>query len=275
MEHWNNEQEVSTEDISLRQILETRYLLDIMEKLGIEHIEELRGNTMAQLINDAISRDEGGIIDKGKDIESYIRSQSDILFRIFDIIIKDSRKKLHFGNNVRYHFNDKNAEFIFDLLDLYEENDTNCGALLNGEFNAVEDDFLNEFLYNGFLELARNEKNSLQVVELDKRWRELFNPDLRDILRLLDDLSENVRFYVGEIVPEEKNIEAFKKIKSILRECNDQIVAISKETIVDDEIDLDMDIPIEEIPFIAPLIKLKLRRDRAKKGWEKRKGKQK
>lgn len=272
MEHRNNEQEISMENTSLRQILQMRYLLYIMEKLKIEHCDELKGNTIEQAINDAISRDEDGLIDK--DLESYIRSQSKILFRIFDVIVKDSKEKLCFDNTGKYYFNDKNIEFVSDLLDCYEEKNPNCKALLKGRFEDVEDDFCKEFLYEGFLDLARNEFNSLKIEEIDEIWRKLFNPDYREILKLVEDLKTDVEFYVGDIVPEEKNIEVFRKIKDIIRECNDQIVAISKETIEDSEIDLVKDVPIEEIPFIAPLIELKLRRDRAVKGWEKRKGKQ-
>lgn len=192
---------------------------------------EVKDELIGEAINDAISRDEDGLIDK--DLESYIRSQSKILFRIFDVIVKDSKEKLCFDNTGKYYFNDKNIEFVSDLLDCYEEKNPNCKALLKGRFEDVEDDFCKEFLYEGFLDLARNEFNSLKIEEIDEIWRKLFNPDYREILKLVEDLKTDVEFYVGDIVPEEKNIEVFRKIKDIIRECNDQIVAISKETIED------------------------------------------
>lgn len=236
-----------------------------MEKKDIE-FGKLGGKTTKDKIENALYCDDNiENIPKIIDIEHYIEYQSQVLFKILDKIIKNSRQKLHSKNKNIYEFNDDNIMFFNTLLDLYEMKDKNCINLCAKKYDELDDEFI-ELLHNGWTDLAKNDATMLQLDEVEREWNLLFNPEYKKICDLVEDLRADVIYYVGAICPKDENEELYEMIKSILRKTREFIVEITEDKLEFPEIDIN---EVAESGRQFQEAK-KLKSERAKKGWEKR-----
>lgn len=281
MEQWNE----FGYELSLKKLMELSYTLKVLDERGLD-VDYLKGKNLAEVVKEI---EELELNDMDKDNitnskDNYIKYQKEVLFKILDTIIDDSAKKLSCGNTGRYYFNQDNCEFILRLLDNYQLKVYDYSSIANGEYgrpntkpseyhytykclkNKEYDQLCDsdlDCLYEGLINLAKNEKTNLQIEEVNRAWNLRFKPILKEILDLLEHLTLNIEFCKIAINVEGVNLEKLENIKKILKKCNDELNIMCKEAIQIIELDSgaesepdsdsDLDSNMEELlmePFI-------------------------
>lgn len=110
-------------------------------------------------------------------------------------------------------------------------------GLKNKEYDELYGSF-SDFLYEGLINLAKNEETNLQIEEVNQKWNQLFKPILKEILDLLERLRNNIEFCELAISVEGKNLE---NIKEILKKCNDELNLMCKDAIQITDLDSESD----------------------------------
>lgn len=200
-------------------------------------------------------------------IDNFIQGREDTLFKILKIFIKD-RKKLHNGNKRNYSFNLRNYYFIYTILDLYDSKEKNCRNLYKGRYYEIEEEFM-VFLYEGLLDLAKNEDTNLEVEEAIRGWNNVFNPFYKEICSIVEDLKANVFYYVGAVPENETNEKLFDEIKKKLLDMNMEIIKMTEDKMEFPELDFK-----EMREYMDKQREARQKRsEKAKQGWKQRKDK--
>ena len=241
MERWNNY------DITLSSILETRYLNYIAKETGNEEkMEEyfwegikLQSNSektkIGKFLDDLIIKvtcvGETKYIDK----ENYIKYQKKELFKILDVLIKDSQKRLKYQEGNGYLFNWENSTFIEFLLDMHDAKDKQYRALMEGSFEDLDEEHA-VILFTGIKNLLESEKNSLKFEDLQPSVQKFFkeegpnyreNQNQKELKELIDDLEWKILYYAsqmcskndkGEVVADEikLTLEVYNRLMDML-----------------------------------------------------------
>lgn len=276
MEQRNRKQKSSdgAESLSLRRILEIRYLDLVMKKRGLS-LENIKTDNL----QDGIVYAENYNNDSKKvfipDKEAYIASQKNNLFKILDIIISDSKEKLHNGNCREYCFNLANLDFIDGLLTSYEEGDRNCFALLDRRYDEI-DNYFRKFLHKGLIRLAKNKATNLKIEEVNQEWDLRFNPMLRKMLamrasiqKIMNSLEEDIDSYVSRINPTKENLLVLENIEHKLKLCSNEI----ENAITENKLEITASELEDQLYYFAKTcIEKNKRSERAMKGWKTKKG---
>ena len=114
--------------------------------------------------------------------------------------------------------------------------------------------------------MAKNKNNDIQVEDVVRKVNFIFNSEYKKIEDMMEDLRANIKYYVAGIPQTDENKEVFNAIKNILFVCNEEIVNLAKDKM--EFLDLDFKELEKEMKINAQ--NKKLRRDRAKAGWQKR-----
>lgn len=254
--------------VSLRKILENRYLNCMAEKIGI-NINDLKGKTVKEKIDHLISL-EGAEKYITSELDNYIDYQKTILFNMLNAVISDSQNKLRVKGKNYYELNSYNDCFFNTLLDLYEERNPNCISLLSNKLDDLDDDFI-EILESGFKALAENDTTALEMDEFWTEWNLKFKPDYKEVYSLLEDVEVAVKYYVKAMISNDENKNAFEIIKILLTECAENIKSVAKDRMEFPDIDID------EVmrPAKEKAEKKRARSERTKEAWKKRKSENK
>lgn len=150
---------------------------------------------------------------------NYQKNQKNVLFRMLEIFIKDSRKKLKRKDKDGYLFNIDNYNFINNLLDINEEKGERYRAIMDGRLDELDDECV-IMLYYGIMELVENETNSLEFKDTkfnDKEFISKMQPHYKELRALLNELEQKVLYYAGSINDIKTNEESINKIKEGLK----------------------------------------------------------
>lgn len=297
MEQWNE----SDCKLSLAKLMEIRYIFEELDKrkmdlsdLSGKNISELKREIEKIVLNDI---DADNVTNK---VENYVKEKKKVLFKILDTIIENSADKIKNENTGRCYLNQLNCEFILQLLDDYEAEVYNYKdvfeekskkakplkqytyhCLSEKQYDMIDDTTL-DFLYKGLIDLAKNEETNLQIEEVNREWNLRFNPLIKEIPDLLEELSVNVEYCKERIRVGKENLKKLENIKEMLKKCNDELNLISQdiipydielgtdfstysrfnyESFIDSDLgggfELDSDFEIENlVESILPLIKL-------------------
>lgn len=253
---------ISEEKIfTLKQVLEDCYFEYLLRCTGIKE-EDIEGITRKEKKNKILSMDEAQDVTEES---NYIQYKYEVVFKILDAVLGNSRKKLKKGKS-NYYLLDKNGcLFIKMILELYEEGDKSIKAFLEGRYDKVDDD-VRELLYKGLCDLAKFKNNNVKKSYIDKRWNYLFNLRYKEVIDAMEDLEIIVNLYVSLIKCFPQNDETFKLIEENIRACSENVVTLAKEKMQPSEKNYEY---IEKIIKDAKEEKKK-RSMRARKGWETR-----
>ena len=224
---------------SLKTILEEKYLDELVDNYDLEH-DDLKGATVKEKINaaiDNISQESELPID----LDNYVRSMSNIVFKMFDIVLGNSRKLLRINGQEKhkkrsvFKFNNNNKIFINMVIDFYQDDSLFDTAIyLHKRSGELSEDF-KDLMYTGFIELAENENTQLTVDYVNRKWTECFNEirgtkkQYKEINILFDELKDSIDFFLRHVYVNDENTEKYERIKFALTICSATVFYLSRD----------------------------------------------
>lgn len=180
------------------------------------------------------------------DVVEYVKYRRKKLFKMMDVFIENSKKKLHYEGKNEYRFNNKNFHFIKTLIDLYDEKNINCKKLLDRKYHELEEDFL-IFIYTGLEDLAENKDTNLKLEDFKWKWKLLLNPYYKEICSIEEDLRANIIYYFGAVPETEENDDVYRSIKERLLSINEEIIKMTESRLEFPDLDKEADEKLKRI----------------------------
>lgn len=199
-------------------------------------------------------------------LEEYVKYRRKVLFKMLNVFFGNSKKELHEKDNRVYTFNSENYEFIYKLVNLYDNKNVNCRLLAKGQYADLEEDFL-VFYYNGLKGLVENERLEISRTDFIEKWNRLFNPHYKEICSIAEDLRSNIVYYLATIPANGENKGLYKWIKRELIRINNEIIRVAEERMKFPDLDFK---ELEDDKKKLQKVKSE-KSQRAKKQWEKKK----
>lgn len=263
MEQWNI---FNDEEFSLNELLEQRYLKMLITTKGLDE-KSLKGDTISQkIINATLSECKTENEIKCTDQDNFIDYQKKLIFKILDSVLKNCRKAMR-NTNGEYILTSSNYYFLNTLLDLYVDNDENCKALVKKEYSKLDENFL-EMLYHGLCDFAENKNFLINIDYVRRQWNMIFSVDYTELCDTMEILRMDIQYYGSGLTGKEENSKTLQEMKQKILECNEEILKIVKDKIEFPDIDIN---ELEKDAKIR-LKKKKLRTEKYKNAWKKRKG---
>ena len=245
MEQWNIEE---IRDIkhyySLREIMKDVYIERMIEqenkrrkiealengKNGVELIsyDKLQGNTKKEKFMNL----EKEIVQL-HDFDNFEKEQKINLFKILDVFLVDSKKKL---NNLqgRYKFNLNDYWFLRYLIEIYYMDEGKF--LLKGQYNKVSEEN-RTLLCAGLRTLAANDNNKLEIQDVEMGINKVFNERYISLMRKLKDLNTTVEYWANVCLQSDINKSVVEEIENMIEKYDDEIMQMARQRTIYEDVD--------------------------------------